>query len=91
MAYQDCLDIPAFIRAAHALGCRDVVIAWRREYGQHPDPSAVRYERLELLTLLTYAGGTIVRCQLDGVELDHVRAELTAAGFNVDVRSRNTV
>lgn len=93
MAEHEVGNVGAFILALQERGLRTAVLAWRQEYGQHPDPGAVRYERLQLATLLGYdrATGTIVRCALDGADRAAVRAQLETAGLTVEERSRNTV
>ena len=93
MAYHEVADQPAFLAAVHARGIARAVLAWQEEYTQHPDPGAVRYERVRLLTLLAYdpADGCIVRCTLDGADRAAVAAELRAAGIAVEERSRNIV
>lgn len=93
MAYHEVADRSAFLAAVRARGLARAVLAWQEEYTQHPDPTAVRYERVRLLTLLAYdpADGCIVRCRLDGMDRAAVAAELAAAGIAVESRSRNIV
>lgn len=93
MAYHEVADQPAFLAAARARGLSRAVLAWQEEYTQHPDPGAVRYERVRLLTLLAYdpADGCIVRCALEGADRAAVAAALRAAGIAVEERSRNIV
>lgn len=93
MAYHEVPDPSAFLAALRARGLARAVLAWQEEYTQHPDPGAVRYERVRLLTLLAYdpTDGCIVRCTLDGVDRQAVRAELSTAGIAVEERSRNIV
>jgi hypothetical protein len=93
MAYCDMPDLAGFLGETARRRLRTVVMAWRAEYGQHPAPDAVRYERLNLVTLLAYdaADGCIVRLALDGQDRAAVQAELERAGLTVEVRSRNTV
>jgi hypothetical protein len=93
MAYCDVTDLDAFITETTRRGLRLVVLAWRAEYGQHPTPTAVRYERLNLVTLLAYDAhdGCIVRATLDGVDRGATQAALERASLIVEARSRNTV
>lgn len=84
----ECKDLNTFIDECHRSGVHTVIIAQQKEYGQHPDPSAVRYERLDLITCLAYAGGRILRLRLEGSDPE---AGLVAAGFTVERRSRNLI
>jgi len=93
MAYCDVIDLAAFLAETTRRGLHQAVLAWRAEYGQHPTPSAVRYERLNLVTLLAYdaSSGCIVRASVEGVERAAIQAALEQAGLTVELRSRNTV
>jgi len=93
MAYCDVTDLDTFVTETTRRGLRRAVLAWRAEYGQHPTPNAVRYERLNLVTLLAYdaSDGCIVRAILDGVDRVATQSTLERAGLMVDIRSRNTV
>jgi hypothetical protein len=93
MAYCDVSDLDAFLVETTRRGLRTAVLAWRAEYGQHPTPEAVRYERLNLVTVLAYdaADGCIVRVSLDGADRAKVRLALERTGLSVEERSRNTV
>ena len=91
MAYHEVTDQSAFLQAMRARHLTKAVLAWQQEYTQHPDPTAIRYERVRLLTLLAYdpTDGCIVRCALDGADRRALAATLTAAGIAVEERSRN--
>jgi hypothetical protein len=95
MTYLDATDCAAFIAAAAARRLSQVILAWQQEYGQVPDQSAVEYRRLQRAVLLAYDGsdGCIVRCVIDGEAADRaaLRAVLTAAGLEVEERSRNLI
>ena len=93
MAYCDLADLDAFLAETTRRGLRTVALAWQAEYGQHPTAEAVRYERLNLQTLLAYDAndGVIVRVTLDGQQRDAVKARLEQAGLLVQERRRNTV
>lgn len=93
MAYCDVSDLDAFLVETARRSLRTAVLAWRAEYGQHPTPDAVRYERLNLVTVLAYdpADGCIVRAALDGADRAAVKSALEKAGVTVEERSRNTV
>lgn len=93
MAYCDVTTLDAFVAETAHRGLHTAVLAWRAEYGQHPTPTAVRYERLNLVTLLAYdsSDGCIVRATLDGVDRLATQSTLERAGLTVEVRSRNTV
>lgn len=84
----ECESLNTFIDECRRSGIRTVVLAQQREYGQHPDPTAVRYERLDLVTCLAYARGRILRLRLEGMNPE---ADLVAAGFTVEWRSRNLI
>lgn len=86
-----CKDLSTFVGQASTHGCTTVIVATQREYGQYPDPTAVRYERLHRLTCLAYAKGTIIRCECDHADTTEVIATLHAAGFTVEERSRNII
>ena len=93
MAYCDVNDLEHFLGEATRRGLRRAVLAWRAEYGQHPATDGVRYERLNLLTLLAYdpSAGCIVRATLEGADRALIKAALERAGLSVEERSRNTV
>lgn len=93
MAYCDVSDLAAFLAETARRGLTRAILAWRSEYGQHPTPHQVRYERLHLVTVLAYdpAAGCIVRAELDGIDRADVRRSLEQAGLAVEERSRNTV
>jgi hypothetical protein len=84
----ECKDLNTFVAECRKAGVSVVVVAEQREYGQHPDPTAIRFERLHLATCLAYAKGSIIRLSLDGQDPG---GELQAAGFTVERRSRNRV
>jgi hypothetical protein len=91
MADIQCEDLPTFIATASNEGIKTVILAVRREYGQHPDPAAIRYERLLLVNLLAYANGKIIGCAIEGQEPAEITAHLSDAGFVVEERKRNIV
>lgn len=93
MTYSDFTDVAGFIAETRRLGATTVILAWQDEYGQVPDPTAVNYDRVRVITLLAYRDGTIVRCQLTGgrEERARLRGELESAGFTVEERNRNII
>lgn len=93
MSYSDVSDVAGFLGETRRLGATTAVLAWQDEYGQVPDPAAVNYDRVRLITLLAYRDGTIVRCRLSGgrEERARLRGELEKAGLAVEERSRNII
>lgn len=93
MTYSDFSETAGFIAETRRLGATTVILAWQDEYGQIPDPGAVNYDRVRVITLLAYHEGTIVRCQLNGgrEERARLRSELESSGFTVEERSRNII
>ena len=93
MTYSEFDDLGGFIAEIRRLGATTVILAWQDEYGQLPDPTAVNYDRVRVITLLAYRDGIIVRCGLTGGrdERARVHAELESAGLVVEERSRNII
>ncbi len=88
------LDVPdpeAFVRACSEHGLERAVIAWQSEYSQCPGDGPIGYDRVQRSVLLAYAGGTIIRCTLDGeaAERGALSARLRAGGLLVEERCRN--
>jgi hypothetical protein len=93
MSYVEAASVAEFIAEAQHRRLKDVVIAWRREYGQVPDGDVVDYRRLDLAWLLAYdrGDGAIIRYAADGADRERLQHELVAAGFSVEDRCRNLV
>ncbi|HYE04235.1 MAG TPA: hypothetical protein VEL07_01830 [Planctomycetota bacterium] len=87
----DVPDVEAFVRACGERGLERVIVAWQREYSQRPGDGPVHYDRVQRSVLLAYAGGTIIRCTLDGeaAERGALATRLRAAGLLVEERCRN--
>ncbi len=88
------LDVPdpaAFVAACRERGVTCAIIAWQAEYSQRPGDGPVQYDRVQRSVLLAYAGGTIIRCTLDGAEAEReaLAACLRAADLKVEERCRN--
>jgi len=86
-----CEDLSTFIATAQKHLCTTVVVAIQREYGQHPEPTAVRYERLHQARCLAYKAGSIISCDIDNPDQPALTQALQAAGFHVEERSRNII
>lgn len=86
-----CEDLNTFLAEAKNHNVKTVIVAQQREYGQFPDPQAVRFERLNLITVLAYADGQILRTRVQDQDLKTVTAAVSAAGFTVETRSRNII
>lgn len=86
-----CEDLSTFIATAHKHGCTTVVVAVQREYGQHPDPDAVRFERLHQVRCLAYKTGSIISCDVEHPNQAALMQTLQTAGFRVEERSRNII
>lgn len=83
-------DLPAFVAACQAVSVTSIALCWRKEWGPPQLATAAgEYGPRDEIRLLAYHQGTIHACDLEGVPRDQLDAELTAAGFTVEQRSRN--
>ncbi len=87
----DVADAEAFLRACSERGLKRAILAWQAEYSQRPGDGPVQYDRVLRSVLLAYAGGTIIRCTLDGeaAQRGALAARLRAGGLLIEERCRN--
>lgn len=88
MSNQPCPDLDSFTAACTAAGITTVIAACRSEWG----PPGIGEPKIDYgpqreVRLLAYNQGTII--SHDGNDAETIIAELEAAGFTVERRSRN--
>ena len=83
-------DLQAFVAACGEHAITTVVLTWRQEWGpQQVADDPTDYGPRNEVRLLAYHAGTIHSCDLSGVDRDGLRADLEAAGLQVELRTRN--
>ena len=91
MSAEELPSVSTFITRCQQGAVATAIIAWRCEWGpeDRPLPATVHYGLMCHCRLLAYDQGTIISCEVPNGNREALYAELSAAGLQVEERSRN--